>query len=288
MSMRMRGREPMKDGERRAWVANGYASHFLQDSFAAGHLINKTLVMQWFVDYTKDLGWGSRPHFGLPDRTVLDAMSTKRQPDLANRRAYSKTRLDTSATEDRRSGRVTTDPQTLLERGDQEGRLAGSGLRSKDPEATKEYAELEQFFNSSFLNLAAGEVHDYFNRTGVTVTNAAGQQFLVGGDGAMLRLQSEEAIGVALQANTQADQAISEILASGDTTIDPKAIFDLFPSAVVIDGKAVPLERWNDEFVRAYAREHVFPGMAERLDYKVVRTFGKRLLENGRVLTPKR
>ena len=36
---------------RKAWVAHGYADHFLQDSFAAGHLVNKTLVMQWFIDW---------------------------------------------------------------------------------------------------------------------------------------------------------------------------------------------------------------------------------------------
>ncbi|CAG0933333.1 hypothetical protein TFLX_03003 [Thermoflexales bacterium] len=34
-----------------ALIQNGYADHFLQDSFAAGHLINKTLVMQWYVEW---------------------------------------------------------------------------------------------------------------------------------------------------------------------------------------------------------------------------------------------
>jgi len=276
----------MSEPERRAWLTNGYSSHFLQDSFAAGHLINKTLVMQWFAEYTKDLGWWSRPHYGLPDREVLGAMSTVNQPGIANRRAYTNPRLGTSASEDRASGRVGTDPQTALERSDQEDRFAGTGLRSRDPEGTKESGQLEQFFNSSFLNLAAGEVHDYFNREGLTVQNAAGQQFVVGGDGHMLQIQSEEAIGVALEANTMADQAISETIASGSTSIEPKQIFDLFPSAVVIDGKPVPLERWNDEFVRAYAREHIFPDMASRIDYKVVRMFGKRLVDDGKVLTP--
>lgn len=33
------------------WMNHGYADHFLQDSFAAGHLINKTLVMQWFLEF---------------------------------------------------------------------------------------------------------------------------------------------------------------------------------------------------------------------------------------------
>lgn len=34
-----------------ARIKNGYADHFLQDSYAAGHLINKTLVMQWYVEW---------------------------------------------------------------------------------------------------------------------------------------------------------------------------------------------------------------------------------------------
>jgi hypothetical protein len=34
-----------------AMVYDGYADHFLEDSFAAGHLLNKTLVMQWFIEW---------------------------------------------------------------------------------------------------------------------------------------------------------------------------------------------------------------------------------------------
>src|SRR4029077_6445803 len=108
-------------------------------------------------------------------------MTEKRQPDLGNRRAYSNPRLHTTASKDRASGRVATDPQTALERSDQEGRMAGSGVRSEYPEGEKEFHQYEQFLNSPYLNLAAGEIHDYFNRTGVTVTNEAGQQFIVGG-----------------------------------------------------------------------------------------------------------
>ena len=35
-------------------MAQGYADHFVQDSFAPGHLANKTLVMQWFVEWAED------------------------------------------------------------------------------------------------------------------------------------------------------------------------------------------------------------------------------------------
>ena len=148
----------------------------------------------------------------------------------------SKPRLHTTASEDRADGRVATDPQTALERSDQEGRLAGSGVRSKDPEGEKEFHQYEQFLNSAYLNLAAGEIHDYFNREGLTVTNEAGQQFIVGGDGHMLSIQSEAATLVAIQANTLADQAISEILATGTSSVSVEDIFKLFPSKVVIEG----------------------------------------------------
>ena len=35
----------------RARICAGYADHFLQDSFAAGHLVNKTLVIQWYIEW---------------------------------------------------------------------------------------------------------------------------------------------------------------------------------------------------------------------------------------------
>jgi hypothetical protein len=53
--------------ENEALFENGFGDHFLQDSFAAGHLINKTLIMQWFTkwldenslkrNYTADPKW---------------------------------------------------------------------------------------------------------------------------------------------------------------------------------------------------------------------------------------
>jgi hypothetical protein len=55
--------------ENEALIENGFGDHFLQDSYAAGHLINKTEVMKWMVkwmdeksswyqqDYTRDENW---------------------------------------------------------------------------------------------------------------------------------------------------------------------------------------------------------------------------------------
>lgn len=70
-----------------ALLLNGFGDHFLEDSFAAGHLINKTLIMQWFVKWvdahplksqqTRDKNWRKS-----------QAMAYA-QPGLAGRGLYS-------------------------------------------------------------------------------------------------------------------------------------------------------------------------------------------------------
>lgn len=46
-----------KAGE--ALIENGFGDHFLQDSYAAGHLINKTQIMQWYVKWLDTQKWKS-------------------------------------------------------------------------------------------------------------------------------------------------------------------------------------------------------------------------------------
>ncbi|WP_199335810.1 DUF4157 domain-containing protein [Nostoc sp. FACHB-110] len=49
------------DYTNKALLQNAFGEHYLQDSFAAGHLINKTKIMQWFVAWLnkQDKGLGS-------------------------------------------------------------------------------------------------------------------------------------------------------------------------------------------------------------------------------------
>ncbi|WP_427159630.1 eCIS core domain-containing protein [Aliinostoc sp. HNIBRCY26] len=70
-----------------AYLNNGFGDHYLQDSYAAGHLINKTQIMQWYVkyidqkgewDYHKDKNW----------RKLQDMAYS--QPGLADRGQYDK------------------------------------------------------------------------------------------------------------------------------------------------------------------------------------------------------
>ena len=61
---------------RTAQIYAGYADHFLQDSFAAGHLINKTLIMQWYIE------WLLKSRLPLADRALLAPMTREQQPML--------------------------------------------------------------------------------------------------------------------------------------------------------------------------------------------------------------
>jgi hypothetical protein len=294
-----RNPKDMADLERRAWVTNGYSNHFLQDSFAAGHLINKTLVMQWFVEYINANKHDDRPHFGLPGKDVMKGMTTAAQPGLGDRRAYTKTRLDVTASQDRKNGKVETDPQTTMERADQEGRLAGAGVQSREPEATKEYGQYEEFLNSTYLSLAANDIHDFFNAQGLKVRNAAGDEFIVGGDGTLLN-EDPSVIEITLKADNMADQAIHEYLTTGSSSVEVKTIFDLFPSQVwaefdskgpgdketIVRSGFYPLEQWNDEVVKKVCETEIFPKMAPKWTYKIARIAGKKLVAAGGNLTP--
>jgi len=271
----------MQEHERLAWVNNGYANHFLQDSFAAGHLINKTLVMQWFVEYINSRSFGDRPHFGLPDAGVMKDMTTKAQPGLASRSLYGSHRLHTTATQDRASTTGPADPQTTQERTTGRGRFEGAGIRDAGRGRAYAYAEYDRFLNSSFINMAAGNAHDFLNTTGLTVANRRGDQFKVGGDGTLLFESSDVGLRLPFEADQLSDKAISDLLSTGRTSVTQEAIFDLFPSSVVVKGKPVPLEQWNDTELRRLCFEIIFPPMMG--DMKMLRAQVPQLIEGGHV-----
>jgi hypothetical protein len=73
-----------------AIINNGFGDHYLQDSYAAGHMINKTQIMQWYVefidknsewDYFKDKNWRKVQQMAY------------RQPGLADAMQYDKSRV---------------------------------------------------------------------------------------------------------------------------------------------------------------------------------------------------
>ncbi|WP_163571889.1 hypothetical protein [Fodinicola feengrottensis] len=242
--------------EQLARVNNYYANHFLQDSFAAGHLINKTLVMQWFLEYASK--WA-----GMPKLNAAKAMTTKAQPGIAGRHLYGGPDTRTSASQDSNSGTIAADPQTTRERTDGGRKLSGSGLNAGAHGRAFAYAQYNAFLNSSYISLAANAAHDHFNDIGLTVVNGRGDRYTIGGDGTLLDLNDAAAMTNVLEANVNADQAIEELLTLtvGKTSVDLDSIFARFPRAVVVKGVSapVPLESWNDGVLREICFKTIFP-----------------------------
>jgi hypothetical protein len=88
-----------------AWMNHGYADHFLQDSFAAGHLVNKNLVMQWFLAFAVS-GWTGEwwARSWIADWNKVKNVTAALQPGLAARGLY-----------DPSNPGSTRDPQTAEE-----------------------------------------------------------------------------------------------------------------------------------------------------------------------------
>ncbi len=135
-----------KELMRQAWVTNGYADHFLQDSFAAGHLINKTLIMQWFVEWVKDYNsntaWYERD-IHLDNWDKVKHMTTTEQPGLASRGMY-----DGKP----RSGGASADPQTAEEQGTRQQREDTAGVRAGGGKSQdEEYKNYLAFLNNTVI-----------------------------------------------------------------------------------------------------------------------------------------
>ena len=71
-----------------ALLHNGFGDHYLQDSYAAGHLINTTLIMQWYVQWldTQKFMWDA--HSDQTWRTMQQMADS--QPGLTDAGQYTK------------------------------------------------------------------------------------------------------------------------------------------------------------------------------------------------------
>jgi hypothetical protein len=265
--------------QRQAILNNGYADHFLEDSFASGHLINKTLVMQFFVDYINDV----RAHTtlrniavraalandrGLPSAGVLAAMGSQQQRGMAGREHYGKAPGGAgTSTQDRQSGTDTTDPQTAQERQTREGRMAGSGVTAGGGRTREENYQLYlEFLNSAMLQAGAGNLHDFLNEHGIKVRNGQGTVFSVGGDDSFLDKSDPVGAETAAHAAELSRTAIQELLTTGRTASSVDAIFALTPQRVIwegADGDAAPAEyslaEFQDAVLRQLCFDRIFP-----------------------------
>jgi hypothetical protein len=213
-----------------AWLNHGYADHFLQDSFAAGHLVNKTLVMQWFLEWVNDK-W----YVPVAKWDSVKMMTTARQPGLAARGLYGPSNPG-----------LVRDPQTAEEQISLQARMNMSGVRA-DGSTTQasSYQNYLAFLGSTVVQSASGALHDYFNASSLTVTsNAIGTPFQIWGDDTMLN--GGDGVRIASDTAHMSQQSIVDILNSGQTNITSQMISDRFPNSVQSGGSMLPLQQWND------------------------------------------
>ena len=294
---------------RTAWLTNGYGDHFLQDSFAAGHLANKTLVMQWWLDYlnANDRRFndpaahlrGSRgapgpPVSGLPDDDVRRRMGSREQPGVAGRELYSTPITEVGSSRgDRELGETVTDPQTAQERDDYNRRVAGSGVdgvgfvgESYEEGRQRNYQAYLRFLNSAVLQAGAGAAHDYLNERGLTVTNKRGDTMWIGGDDTLLSKSGPIGAQLAGEASALSRKAIEELLDKGETEITVEQIFELVPTSVVADDgkggfRVVGLENWQDEVLHELCYSTIFPELLDSTKLSVIGDFGPEMIEGG-------
>jgi Domain of unknown function (DUF4157) len=213
----------------RARIYAGYADHFLQDSYAAGHLVNKTLVMQWYIE------WLAGARIPCLDRHVLVGMTTSRQPFLHGPDHYDRTPWD---------------PQGVVEAPTLEARIEASGVIGRsDQERRDAYAAYLAMLGSTVTQLAASLLHGYFNKRSLVVAAGPdGPPFRIHGDRTLLA--GGDGTLHAARATAASRRAIAELLAHGETGITCQEIFDGFPDHVELQGTLVALRQWHDSSLR--------------------------------------
>ena len=240
---------------RRARIFAGYADHFLQDSFAAGHLINKVLVMQWYIEWLAETG------VSYPHCDALSAMTVARQPLLHGPGHYDRehARLGGQAAE--RAGgapRPPWDPQDMADTPTTDDRVAVSGLvADSDREKRAAYAAYLTMLSSGTVQIASKVVHEYLNKHSLVVSSAPdGPRFRLFGDHTLLA--SGDGAWCAAQAATASRRAISDLLHYGETAISSWEIFNSFPNHVEQNGRLITLEEWHRTGLRDLCFSELF------------------------------
>jgi hypothetical protein len=219
-----------------AWTYHGYADHFLQDSFAAGHLINKTLVMQWFVK------WADESYLPVEDWALIKDMTTTLQPGLGSARLYGAAYPGPG-----------TDPQTVEEQATYDLRLALSGVTAyQDPDGAVEdqktaYQHYLTFLSSVVTQAASNALHDAFNERSLWVASEAHPTpYRVFGDDTLFTgADGSDGARITSEAAQRSQQSIHELLTSGETEITAAEIRRHFPTRAGDAAASVDsLETW--------------------------------------------
>ncbi len=229
----------------RGQVYAGYADHFLQDSFAAGHLINKTLIMQWYIE------WLAAGGIAYPYHEELGQLAEARQPLLHGPGHYDKAAARTATVT---HSAVTPggvpgpplEPQDVADAATLQDRIAASGVTGgDDAQRRRAYAAYLTMLGSGTVQLATKVAHDHLNKHSLMVAASPdGPVFRMYGDHTMLA--SGDGVLAAGRAAAASRQAIADLLRDGGTDVDSWEIFDSFPDHVQQeDGRVVSVLDWH-------------------------------------------
>jgi outer membrane protein assembly factor BamB len=219
---------------KKAWTYHGYADHFLQDSFSAGHLINKTMVLQWWVE------WAAKNTYLYVDNwDLIKDMTVDQQPGIGGSHLYNPEFPGPS-----------NDPQTAEEASSfmerlKTTRVVANGYKIDEITAYQKYLAL---LGSAVAQLALNALHDMFNEKSVWVGSGARPGgFEVWGDDTLFKdPKGKQGVEATSETAQLSQQALLDILSRGDTGISVKSLRDHFPTQA--GGSAddlVDLATWN-------------------------------------------
>ncbi|MGH2459685.1 MAG: hypothetical protein ACRDIY_12550 [Chloroflexota bacterium] len=228
-----------------AWLTNGYADHFLQDSFAAGHLINKTMIMQWYVEWIEKYNETALPGMGIhpDDWEQIRTMTQARQPGLAGTDLYH----GTNAYRGTFGLTTSVDPQTAEEQKTKQERMDASGVQAEGGSTQEEsYQNFLLLLKSSSIQFGSKNLHDKFCVEGLDVASKKGA-FRIYGDENLLKSGPGASKGVFLAATAAqlSQKAIDDIATTGMTLEGAEDIMAYFPTEVNWQNKWVSLAEWH-------------------------------------------
>ena len=249
---------------RRAWAFHGYADHFLQDSFAAGHLVNKTLVMQWFIEWA-----AGQKLLPIADWDEIKGMTAANQPGLAPLALYDPNYKGSS-----------TDPQTAQEAATLADRVVASGVaKGTSPDKLRAYQTYLTFLTSAATQLASANLHDHYNANSLWVASSATTSaYEVWGDDTLFTGRNGgKGVEQTSQTAQMSQDALKEILATGRTSIGVEQIRSYFPTKAGSDAaKLEDLKDWNLT-QEAYCKKTSFPDFTAELKTILLRLASPRL-----------
>lgn len=258
----------LADKGNEAIALNAFGEHYLQDSYASGHLINKGFVMAVAMEHvTQD----SRTKMGLTPRKIRAL-----QLATAHREAYKVPKAAKDKLDDVAGGRPARanvlddqnlkarDPQSALEAARQGGGNAATRKRAEvaasglDPNSMS-FEQFRAWLNDFWIQKITNTLHDKYCVNGLDVSSPDQRNlFKIYGDSNMMR--SGEGAAYTAETSMLSREAINTLIKNKRTRLTPpvpgqpvipprpvtstEKILSRFPDKVSDGGVEMSLEDW--------------------------------------------